>query len=207
MGTDIHVVFQKRTPEGWEDVPHNYSEDRHYFLFAWLGDVRNGFGFAGVRTFNRLNPLSSRRGVPEDFVWDGDTHPVSSLEVFGLRRREFHGEDEPLGIWMGDHSHSWLSADEILNAPSIGTFWCTGVLKIEDFLQWDGKSEPEHYSGGVMGDGIKVAPSPVDVDEACTHVQVYFTKNQDESVKYFVDEVRRLKELHGDVRMVFGFDS
>lgn len=45
MGTDIHGVFQRRTETGWEDVEHQYSEDRHYALFAWLGDVRFVFGF------------------------------------------------------------------------------------------------------------------------------------------------------------------
>jgi hypothetical protein len=29
----------------------------------------------------------------------------------------------------------------------------------------------------------------------------------EDGLDYFVDEVRRLKELHGEVRVVFGFDS
>lgn len=59
MGTDIHCVFQKKCPEGWEDIESEYEEGRHYTLFAWLGDVRNGFGVAGVKTHTELAPLSS----------------------------------------------------------------------------------------------------------------------------------------------------
>lgn len=44
-------------------------------------------------------------------------------------------------------------------------------------------------------------------DSKCTHVQISWQANFKEELSYFFDEVKRLKELHGDVRMVFGFDS
>lgn len=121
MSCDIHAVFQKKTPDGWEDVKSVYEENRHYALFAWLGNVRNGYDFL---------PLSDHRGFPEDF---------------DVTDREDHGD-----TWMGDHSHSWLADDEIIN----------GSIPPDE----------DHFA-------------------------------------YFIDEVKRLKELHGEVRMVFGFDS
>ena len=35
----------------------------------------------------------------------------------------------------------------------------------------------------------------------------WFDAVPDEGLAYFFDEVRRLKELHGSIRLVFGFDS
>ena len=44
------------------------------------------------------------------------------------------------------------------------------------------------------------------VSPEATHAQIEWTQG-DDGLGYFVDEVKRLKELHGDVRLVFGFDS
>lgn len=75
MGTDIHPIVQVRKAEGepWEiiDIPRaddygNYLDSRNYNLFAVLGDVRNGTGFAGIRTSAGFIPISSDRGLPED---------------------------------------------------------------------------------------------------------------------------------------------
>lgn len=65
MGTDIHGVFQRRNPETkqWEDIPHKYEMNRHYQLFAMLAGVRNGTGFAGVKTGEPVKPISEPRGV------------------------------------------------------------------------------------------------------------------------------------------------
>lgn len=52
MGTDIHCTFQSKTDGRWADIPHKYEGNRHYFLFSWLAGVRNGFGFAGVKTMD-----------------------------------------------------------------------------------------------------------------------------------------------------------
>lgn len=35
----------------------------------------------------------------------------------------------------------------------------------------------------------------------------WYVTNQDTEVKYFFDEVKRLSDLHGEIRLVFGFDS
>lgn len=214
MGTDVHSVFQKKTPAGWEDVESKYDEGRHYALFAWIGNVRNGFGFAGVPTHDRIEPLSDRRGFPSDFeIVDEENHPIKSNAMRGSMAKYYAEEDTNtltegrcIEKWMGDHSHSWLSADEILAAipPRILR---TGIIGIKEFRAWDGNSSPEMWSGGISGPGIMVAGSPSEVKDDTTHVRIEWFEDTKESFAYFIDEVSRLKELHGEVRFVFGFDN
>lgn len=204
MGTDIHGVFQARTGGKWKDVPTELDLERHYLLFAWLADVRNGFGFAGIPTHTAVEPLSAPRGLPEDFFCVDDMHPVSGPEVLSPWRRKYWAADDK-AVWMGDHSHSWLSADEILSAEPPKVLR-TGVVTREQFEAWDGKSAPKEWSGGVAGRGILVS-EPDEVTSATTHVQIEWFDDTRESFAYFLMEIRRLKELHGEVRFVFGFDS
>lgn len=116
MGTDIHSMVEVQRYNHSADVwgpwkansaqvfPESYySEDRpidnynhpfrskplggrNYTLFALLGDVRNGYGFAGVPTGDRLTPIGDNRGVPNDaskqwrkYVrrWGGDLHSTT----------------------------------------------------------------------------------------------------------------------------------
>ena len=151
MGTDIHSVFQKRTDSGWEDVESNYSQDRCYALFARLGNVRNGHGFAGCPTHERIEPLSDCRGYPEDFeVDEEDMHPISCSPIRGRRAEWYRDEDadpenpDHLRMWMGDHSHSWLSDSEILNAQ-VKEFLRTGIVDVEWFRAWDGNKAPDSW--------------------------------------------------------------
>ena len=214
MGTDIHGVFQKRNKNGtWEDVPHKYSENRHYSLFAWLGDVRNGTGFAGVPTHTRIEPLSSHRGFPHDFaVVGGSTadenavHPIADINLLPEWRQKYLEDGEPLQVYMGYHGFSWLLDDEILNAtpPRILR---TGVISLDEFKDWDGVSPPPHgWSGAVWGKDLQTN-HPSEINAQTTHVQVEWFADMAEEFEDFINEVRRLKELHGEVRFVFGFDS
>lgn len=212
MGTDVHGVFQKKTPDGWVDVEDNFPQERHYALFAWIGDVRNGTGFAGVPTHNRIEPLSSCRGYPEGFVVEDDTHQISSNEIRGRRAEWYKEEDadeenpDRFKLWMGDHSHSWLSADEIL-AAAPPRILRTGIISIEQFRNWDGNSAPDSWCGGHWGIDVVLAESASEVGDNTTDVRVEWFEDTKESFAYFIDEVRRLRDLHGEVRFVFGFDS
>lgn len=234
MGTDIHGVFQRRTAAGWEDIESNYDQHRHYQLFAVLADVRNGRGFAGVRTGDEVVPISEPRGYPADFkvgrqndeegYFDGDFYPMSETRFMG-RRAEWHEPGEPIGLWMGDHSHTWLTGAEMLawyaNAP---TTTHHGIISVGDFKEWDRKSRPQNYAGGVWGRGVhtisqheaevmfdpNIVSNDTDVAVAAppvTHVQVSWQTSLREELAYFFDEVARLVSEHGDVRFVFGFDS
>lgn len=91
MGTDIHGVFQRRdkTTSQWVDVPSNYKQDRHYQLFAVLAGVRNGHGFARVRTGEAVKPIAEPRGLPKDFALiDEGSHPLTAIEHMDPSRRE-----------------------------------------------------------------------------------------------------------------------
>lgn len=219
MGTDIHGIFQKKvvTPEApngvWEDILTTYDEGRHYLLFAWLGNVRNGFGFAGVPTHEAIVPLSDGRGYPEDFQVDADdNHRIAANEFRGPCRAEYYTDEDldvsnvdRLQMWMGDHSYSWVSGTEVLEAtlPKIRR---TGIIYLDTYKQWDGISAPEDWCGGVTGPKVVVS-TPDNITTATSHVQIEWTEDTSASLKYFLDEVRRLVELHGEIRFVFGFDS
>lgn len=214
MGTDIHGVFQRRGDDGkWHDVPTEYDEPRHYQLFAVLAGVRNGYGFAGVRTGEPVQPVAKPRGLPDDFEVEGDdsqSHPVPSVEHLGWRAK-YRREDEPLVVWMGYYGHSWLTADEMLAwfaaAPTVIR---EGVVERSVYEAWDKNGQPPEYSGDVMGLGVvKVNDSAIEMAATpdWTHVRCTWDSSLRSDLAYFFDEVARLKNEHGEVRFVFGFDS
>jgi hypothetical protein len=73
----------------WNDTywgADEYYDDRNYFLFAILADVRNGYG---------IEPLSEPRGVPAD-----SCYPIKYI----------------VNEWEGDgHSHSYFTLKELLD--------------------------------------------------------------------------------------------
>lgn len=211
MGTDIHGVWQNRKAiDGvWRDIPSNYTQDRHYQLFAVLAGVRNGYGFAGVQTGEPVIPIAEPRGIPSDFDWDGDYHPIERREVMDPRRQEWAEENEK-EIWMGDHSHSWLSGQEMLEwAKTPRVLIACGVITAEEFEAWEGDA-PKSYCGGVFGPRLKTV-SEADAKRlpkgSFSHVQVTWERKLHEELAYFFDEVKRLVEEYGEIRFVFGFDS
>lgn len=109
MGCDIHGVLQTRfkNVEGkWAswDTKIEIHDDRHYLVFAALAGVRNYYG---------VGSISAPRGLPEDLkLIDND---LSDPTVQTWRGK----------VWLGDHSYSWLTPDEILDWPG-----------------WDKKAEP-----------------------------------------------------------------
>jgi hypothetical protein len=185
MGVDIHGVFQRRTSSDWEDVETHYDEIRDYFLFAWLGGVCNGHDCTAVA------PLSENRGYPEGFAITSD--------------------NKHDGRWckakrMGEHSHSWISADEILQATPPRVLR-SGVVDRKLYDSWDGVSQPREFAGDVAEIGAVVKSHPSEVSSKTTHVRVEWFVDGARTLEYFVAEVRRLKEEHGDIRFVFGFDG
>jgi len=205
MGADIHAVAQKKTPSGFEDVPTEWDRRRHYFLFAWLAGVRNGYGFAGVVTHAPITPVSEPRGLPDDFlIIEDHSHPCRKEIAPGFYAQEHW--DDSVGLWLGDHSHSWLSFDEIISAAPPIT-WRTGMIDRVTFDGWDGISPPEEWCSDVFGQGVRVADNPACVTDEDTYVRVCWRTTAANEIDYFLTEIRRLKELHGDGRIVFGFDN
>lgn len=209
MGTDIHGIFQRRTKSGWEDVPTEYEFERHYQLFAVLADVRNGHGFAGVPTGEPVTPISAPRGLPPDFLHDDEEHPLADESLVPEFHREYY--DNRLVLWMGDHSHSWLTSDEILAwAEKAPTVVKVGVLSRDEYEKWDKTKRPSSYSGDVHGwTVVKINDNAVEKEKTpnWTHIRCSWTQDLSEELAYFFDEVKRLVREHGEIRFVFGFDS
>lgn len=97
---------------------------------------------------------------------------------------------------LGDHSFSWLTDEEML-AYEFPRVTHRGVITREQFQTWDGEA-PSAYCVAVIGPNVVMGE---------THFQVEWLTELKEELAYFFDEVRRLKELYGEVRFVFGFDS
>ena len=179
-------------------------------MFAWLGDVRNGFGVGGVETHTPIEPLSQSRGWPEGFEVYGDhgeNHPTTS-ECLDEWERTYQDDKrgDTCSKWMGDHSHTWVSAKEVLEAK-LPTIKRQGVISKAAFLEWDGVSSPETWSGMISGSKIKVHEVD-DITNKTTHVMVHWESSVSEELEFFVEAMQALVGEHGeDVRYVFGFDS
>lgn len=208
MGTDIHGIWQKKINEGWKDIPSEYTQDRHYQLFAVLAGVRNGYGFAGVQTGQPVTPIAEPKGLPDDFLMDGDYHPIESNKIRDPQRQKYwkEREDDYLQYHMGDHSFSWLSGQGMLtwyeNAPSVVK---TGIVDRKTFNNWDGVSAPESYCLGISGPNVVFAGA--DSNSDWTHIRVNWNESLKDSLSYFFNEVYRLVREHGEIRFVFGVDS
>jgi dihydrofolate reductase len=198
MGCDIHGVFQKQDSKTktWEDVESKYEGDRHYQLFAVLAGVRNGYGFAGCPIGDAVKPISEPRGFPRDFVLDA----VNDQNYVCHR-----------GMWMGDHSHSWLTGKQLLKwYTNACTVTKTGILDREVYEAWDKKSFPTSYCGGIDGPRIVVVKDTEKARKAqpqWTHIRCTWKSSLKDELKYFFDEVQRLQTKYGNIRFVFGFDN
>lgn len=129
--------------EGRGTVP---LSSRNYDLFALLADVRNGYGFAGIKRGDPIQPLAQPRGVPEDasFAW--------LAEVDG---------------WDVDmHSHSYFTLAELIEFEADGKFdqpiRRTGAISAEQYEEIKRTGgKPTDWSGSISGFGIQT----VSVDE------------------------------------------
>jgi hypothetical protein len=158
MGCDIHIVIQCQEPDGaWQNVPWQSDlswtnkdyrdkhfkadvpvapdafDSRNYNNFAILADVRNGHGFAGIKTGEGWPSIAPHRGLPE-------------------------GVAEPDDYSLGDHSFTWVSLDELKAFDWDGTVsWLYGCVTADEYerLSVMGKS-PESWSGDISGPGIRV---------------------------------------------------
>jgi len=174
-----------------------------------LADVRNGYGFAGVITGYPVKPIADPRGLPDDFQMDGEEgHPIKALSIMDVRRQKYQEDGDPLTVWMGDHTHSWLTGEEMLQYRSAApTITKCGIISRSQYDEWDKKSSPSSYSsGGISGRDVVVAESADDT-RSWTHIRVFWLFDLGSELSYFFDEVERLTAEHGSIRFVFGFDS
>jgi hypothetical protein len=148
----------------------------------------------GTCSFEFLIPL---RGIPDDFeIVEDRYHPTI---IHGENKSAYH----PNCILMGEWGYSWIFASEILQA-SAPRVTRTVVIPIDEYRQWDGISEPTPWEWASNSFGHAVG-MPDKLAHLAENVTAAWDYNFTEDFSYFVDEVHRLKALHGDVRFVFGF--
>lgn len=174
---------------------------RNYDWFAILANVRNGRGFAGVKTGQGFAVIAEPRGLPNDAsqVW---------LKTV----------DE----WRSDmHSHSFLYPEDFKNFDFNQVTMKQGIIPIEEYQKLREKNEaPKEWCGGISGPSIIT----VDVHEADQllsfgelskdiryHVRYEWPVVYREWFAYeitnIVEPLEKLKGLHQDARIVFGFDN
>jgi len=252
MGTDIHLYVERRKKNGtwervkptawkcsWCDSPNEKCfncegkgltqkeyDRRNYDLFAMLANVRNGTGFAGVKTGNGFEPLDEPRGIPEDLSFPPE--PDYS--------KENDDDDDP---WLGDHSFSWCTLAEALAYNYDRESKHEGVVDSAEYAAWverGRKGRPGSYCGGVSGPKVvhlsneemqKLIMSnpaltkkptgderwgrPLDEDGKSYFTSVEWTEtyrfSAGEAWFNFLEACKPLAKDPKDVRLVFGFDS
>lgn len=245
MGCDIHIRVQTRPCAGgtWETVPYMlepwltreesaahqgqypYREQwelydaypglklpacftgRNYQLFGILADVRNGsWGF-------RWPSIAPDRGLPDDI----DPEPSDE----DLWARENPGDGN---FWLGDHSHTWMTLEEIEDYP-----WDTtgarvrGVLSVQDYIAWQAQvikdHGPQSYCGGAGGRDVRTVDEAVYLDLSQSgqldptltyYIRCEWQETARAATNEWVDQVvppLRAWAKDQEVRLVMGFDS
>jgi hypothetical protein len=108
---------------------------RNYDAFAILADVRNGRGFAGIKTGDGFKPIADPRGVPKDAT----AEYTKAVEQYG-----------------GDgHSHSHHTLRQLQDFPweDLRTGHL-GVVSSVQYAQWKKDGKPESWCGGVSGPSV-----------------------------------------------------
>ncbi len=186
MGCDIHPYAEVYENGKWERADVEVPDDRNYWTFGILANVRNGYGFAGVDTGDAVRPISEPRGLPDDRA----TFDTDGKYEYG----------DKAYVWFGDHSFSWLTLAELKAYPIDQAITVRGVVSgAQRDLVRAGKC-PDSWCGG---------KSPMtDEDE---HME--WKRPLADAAWLFPKIIQALDAYaHGKyppehVRIVFGFDS
>lgn len=153
MGCDIHFYVETKVGDVWKtadkwtvdkydddgalhvDYKERLYEGRSYNLFAILADVRNGRGFAGIKTGEGFVPIDCPRGIPSD----------SCVEYVALAKR-----------WGADgHSHSYFTLAEILQYDWTQVTKQQGYVSPTEWARWRDYGKPESWCVDVGGGFVK----------------------------------------------------
>lgn len=244
MGCDIHGLCEVKEKGIWKantekvfpnpyyssKPEHDFQVDefqtypdtgRNYDWFAILADVRNGRGFAGIKTGDGFDVICEPRGVPNDATEEWM---------------------EQVNGWRGDmHSHSWLHVQDFNDFDWTQKTYKRGCISLKEYETLrKTKTEPNFWCGKVSGHNIVIV-SPEEADAilegktltvfegddmfftAPREVEVSLTNGLDVHVDYeweieywdwfnhkFKSVIKPMQELaqkYEDVRYVFGFDN
>lgn len=118
----------------------DFYEGRCYDDFAILADVRNGRGFAGIKTGEGFVPISEPRGVPKD-----------ATEFFKNRVKEYALD------W---HSHSYLTLQDLMEFDWQQYTSHEGIVSAIVYNDWvtkrARKGPPITWSGDISGKGVSI---------------------------------------------------
>ena len=171
------ATYRAQVLHKWTTVAIGIAGDpRSYNTFAMLANVRNGRGFAGVRTSTGFPVIHEPRGLPDDLErdedhgviidkvqlvcawdWDGKEQPIDSAEA----RRVAYLEDDGC-LWLGDHSFSWCTLAELRAfienvAKKTQTHLC-GIVTRAEYIAHETTGKPyESWCGGLSDPGVYIA--------------------------------------------------
>ena len=199
MGTDIHLAAEVYKGGFWHLSDVDLPAYRNYRAFAILADVRNGYTFAGMDSGDPVVPISYPRGFPEDMSpelremleaedeggWLGD----EGMGDFSV------DDDEPEYIWLGDHSLSWVTLEEMINYDLDQPVTLRGRVSPEAARRWKENREPPNAV-------VAFTANP-------DWVSLEWQRPLRESASLVADLIEVLHPLGKphEVRIIFGFDS
>jgi hypothetical protein len=160
MGTDIHIWVEAQTDNGWMDISTRAikqkrvdlstiltlptedqqakifeyfagnPENRNYMVFAYLADVRNGYGFAGCEIFNPIEPCFEGRGYPNNTSIDTDlcNHSPTHFTVDEILKHK--GWEQPIkeiGCVEYGHWKEFIDSQKTDNPLSAPMTYCGSV--------------------------------------------------------------------------------
>lgn len=228
MGCDIHPRVEEKKPDGkWVDITDflclHYPEvitiinHRNYTVFSVLANVRNN---------GDINPIDDPRGFPEDSIYYGSEYtgykipqPKGQLDL--LSYEEGYSSEEDDTIFLGDHSHSWVGLEELLDYDWDQTFEDSGWVDMESYRSMGKVTIPKSWCGDIGGGGVEKVTNE-EMDRLCAtylegtqlskHFYTYVTWKVSYR-EYTADFVAAINRLHkfiinpNNLRLIFGFDS
>jgi len=198
MGTDIHLAAEIYKDGLWHLANVDLPDYRNYRAFAILADIRNGYTFAGMDSGDPVIPISYPRGFPEDiseelremlYKEDEDEWLDDDMEDFPL------DDEEPELIWLGDHSFSWVTLEELINYDLDAPVTLRGKVSPEAARRWKENREPPNTV-------VAFISNP-------DWVSMEWQRPLRESaplITNLIEALHPLGEPH-EVRLIFGFDN
>jgi hypothetical protein len=185
---------------------HDWYSGRSYKLFAMLANVRNGSGFAGIKTGEGYKPISLPKGLPPDL-----SVPVADET------------EQPGAFDFGYHDFSYLTLKELLDYDWTQKTNNTGIISWEQFVERQEKGitgEPDTYCGYISDakmvteeKALQLYSGGVRKDQppGVTHVQIWWEQSYADSAhgfyKNLIPTLQQIEPNPEDIRIVFGFDS
>lgn len=202
MGCDIHSLAQVKKDGSWKTIKIRIAQEpRSYNTFALLADVRNGVGFAGRETGEAWPVLYPCRGLPDDIEKDEDDESNVKLDFTWYWSFDPDKKDPQTTLWMGDHSHSWLSLSEIKNIKDFlkdKFYTARGMITLQQREDLERGILPTNWCSFTNMDGYVNSSWKRPANE-CHCLDLY--------IKELEEVGSQVGAADEEVRLVFGFDS